>query len=65
MPTARCDRISEDVRAVAADPNIGDRLAALGLVARGSTPAEFSAAIDEQRSRMTSIMRLIGSKAGR
>jgi tripartite-type tricarboxylate transporter receptor subunit TctC len=59
------DRISADVRAVAADRLIAGRLAAVGLVAHGSTPAEFSAAITEQRAKIASIAKLIGSKPAR
>jgi tripartite-type tricarboxylate transporter receptor subunit TctC len=62
IPAARRDRISADVRAVAADRLISDRLTAVGLIAHGSTSAEFAAAIEEQRSRMASIVKLIGGK---
>ncbi len=55
------DRISADVRTVAADPVIANRLAAMGEVARGSTPAEFAAAIEEQRAKMAAIVKLIGA----
>jgi tripartite-type tricarboxylate transporter receptor subunit TctC len=56
----RRDSISADIRAVGADPTIGDRLAAVGLVVHASTPAEFAAAIAEQRAQMTAIVNLIG-----
>ena len=59
------DRISADIQAVAADPTIADRLSAAGLRVRSSTPAEFANAIAEQRAQMTSIVKLIGSKAAR
>ena len=59
------DRISADIQAVAADPTIADRLSAAGLSVRSSTPAEFANAIAEQRAQMTSIVKLIGSKAAR
>lgn len=53
------EAISGDVRAVGADPVLVERLAAVGQLVRASTPAEFAAAIDEQRSRIESIVRLI------
>jgi tripartite-type tricarboxylate transporter receptor subunit TctC len=62
MPPELRDRIAADIRAVAAEPIIRDRLAAVGQVVRGSTPAEFSATIEEQRTKMASIAKLIGVK---
>ena len=56
------DRISADVRAVAAEPAMIDRLAAVGQIAHGSTPAEFAAAIEEQRAKMAVSAKLIGSR---
>jgi tripartite-type tricarboxylate transporter receptor subunit TctC len=56
------DRISADVRAIASDPAIAEHLAAAGLIAHGSTPAEFAAAIDEQRAKIAAIARSIGLK---
>jgi tripartite-type tricarboxylate transporter receptor subunit TctC len=63
MSTDLRDRISIDVRAVAADPGIANRLAAVGQVARGSTPSEFTADIQSQRAKMTSIAKAISSRA--
>lgn len=62
MPVERRDRIAADVRAVAAEPAVIDRLATVAQVARGSTPAEFAAAIEEQRVKMAAIVKLIGAK---
>lgn len=56
------NRISADVRAVAADPVLTSRLAAMGQVARGSTPEEFAAAVEKQRAKMAGIVRPIGTK---
>jgi hypothetical protein len=39
-----------------------DPLAAIGQIARGSTPAEFAAAIERQRLQMASLAKLIGIK---
>jgi len=62
MPAERRDRISSDVRAIAAENGVGERLAAVGQVARGSTPIEFAAAIEEQRTQISSIARLVGTR---
>jgi tripartite-type tricarboxylate transporter receptor subunit TctC len=59
-PDERRERIAAEMRAVAADQSIAKRLGATGQIVRGSTPAEFSADIEEQRSRIASIVRSIG-----
>jgi tripartite-type tricarboxylate transporter receptor subunit TctC len=56
--------IAADVRAVAGEPVIARRLASAGQVARGSTPAEFAVALDQQRARMTTIVRAVGADPG-
>jgi tripartite-type tricarboxylate transporter receptor subunit TctC len=62
---ARRDRISADIRAVAADRTIADRLATVGLIVHSSTPAEFATAIAEQREQMSAIVKLIGRDLAR
>jgi tripartite-type tricarboxylate transporter receptor subunit TctC len=59
-PRDRLERIAADINTVASQADVASRLAALGQVVQASTPAEFSAAIDEQRVRISSIVRLIG-----
>ncbi len=56
----RRDRIAADVLAVAAEPAVAERLAAIGQIARGRTSAEFAAAIEEQRVQMEENVKLIG-----
>jgi tripartite-type tricarboxylate transporter receptor subunit TctC len=65
MPAALRDRIAADIRAVAANPAVAERVGALGQVARGNTPAEFAATIEEQRAKMAAIATLIGFKPAR
>jgi len=60
MPNDLRDRIAADVRAVAADPAIAERLAPLGQGVRASTPAEFAAMVTEQRAKMVGIAKSIG-----
>jgi tripartite-type tricarboxylate transporter receptor subunit TctC len=55
------DRLAQDTRAVTEIPSIRDRLTPLGIVARASTPAEFAAAIEEQRAKIASIAAAIGA----
>jgi tripartite-type tricarboxylate transporter receptor subunit TctC len=59
MPAALRDRISTDVRAVAGDPSVRSRIEAGGQHVLGSTPNEFSAAIERQRSRIQQISRIV------
>lgn len=50
------------VRAVADSAAVKERLGASGMVARGSTPAEFGAAIDERRRKVAAIAAIVGAK---
>jgi tripartite-type tricarboxylate transporter receptor subunit TctC len=56
----RRESISQDIRKIAADPTVAKRLGAAGQIVRGSTPAEFTAAIEEQRLNIANMIRLIG-----
>jgi tripartite-type tricarboxylate transporter receptor subunit TctC len=56
----RRDQIAAQIRAIAADPAVTRQLSSSGQIVRASTPAEFSAAIEEQRSRIAAIVQLIG-----
>jgi tripartite-type tricarboxylate transporter receptor subunit TctC len=62
LPTELRERLAADVRQIASDPTIHERLLPMGSIARGSTPAEFSAAIEEQRTKIAAIARTIGTK---
>jgi tripartite-type tricarboxylate transporter receptor subunit TctC len=55
MPAELRERIATDVRAVATDPAVKQRLAKIGAVVRTGTPAEFAASIDEQRAKIAAI----------
>jgi tripartite-type tricarboxylate transporter receptor subunit TctC len=57
------ERIAADIRAVvAADPVIGQRLAATGQILNIGGPAEFAQATDEQRDRIAAIAGELGIK---
>jgi tripartite-type tricarboxylate transporter receptor subunit TctC len=60
MPWELRDRIASDIRAVAAEPNVADRLAKAGQLVHAGTPQEFTRAIDEQRTKMAAIVQLLG-----
>ena len=55
IPSERRDNIAADIRAVALDQALHDRLAAIGQITRGSTPSEFRAAIEEQTAKLAAI----------
>ncbi len=54
------ERISADIGAVAVDKTIAARLAATGQVLNVSGPAEFAAAIAEQRAKLAGIAKDLG-----
>jgi tripartite-type tricarboxylate transporter receptor subunit TctC len=62
MPVELRDRIAADVRAISENPVIKERLAAIGIVARGSTSGEFATAIEEQRAKVAAVAAAIGMK---
>jgi tripartite-type tricarboxylate transporter receptor subunit TctC len=55
MPVGLKERIAADVRAIAADPIIAERVTSIGSALHVGTPAEFAAAIEEQRARIADI----------
>ena len=59
MPLTLRDRISADVQAVAGDPSVRSRIEAGGQHVLGSTPDEFFAAIERQRTRIQQIGRIV------
>jgi len=60
-PDDRRTRIADDIRAIAADHGVAKRLGAVGQIVRVSTPAEFTAAIEEQRRNITAIIQIVGN----
>lgn len=63
MPVDLRNRIASDVAAVGADPAVIGRLTATAQVVNPGGPAEFAAAIDEQRAKMAQIAQRLGLKA--
>ena len=63
MPSEIRDRIAADIRSVvAADPMIGERLAATGQMLNIGGPAEFARATEEQRDKIAAIAHELGIK---
>ncbi|MGH6674373.1 MAG: Bug family tripartite tricarboxylate transporter substrate binding protein [Xanthobacteraceae bacterium] len=64
MPADVRNQIAADFRKVAdANPGIGKRLELTGQVVSIRGPAEFGAAIKEQRAKLTDLAKLLGLKA--
>lgn len=61
MPDPAREAFSAETRAVLAEPALVERYAAAGLLARGSTPAVFSAELDEHRARWAGLAREFGA----
>ena len=62
MPAAVKDRIAADVRAVAGDPAVVERLTPTGAVMRQGTAAEFAAAIAQQRAQVAAVAQTLQAK---
>jgi tripartite-type tricarboxylate transporter receptor subunit TctC len=62
MSTDLRERIAADIRAAGADPMIGQRLAPAGIAVRTSTPAQFAAAIEEERANIAAVAQAIGTQ---
>jgi len=60
MSGALQNQIASDIRAVAAIPAVAERLAKAGQIVHAGTPEEFARSIDEQRTKMAAIVRILG-----
>jgi tripartite-type tricarboxylate transporter receptor subunit TctC len=63
MPAAVRERIAADVIAVLKDPAITEKLTATGQVVNPGDPAEFTAAIEKQRTQAVEAGNVLGIKA--
>jgi tripartite-type tricarboxylate transporter receptor subunit TctC len=50
-------KLSAAIRAALAKPEVVERLAALGSVARGSTPEEFTKFLQQESDKWTDVMK--------
>jgi tripartite-type tricarboxylate transporter receptor subunit TctC len=62
MPDTLRERIATDIRAAGQDPDVAAKLAAAGVGVRTSTPAEFAAAIEDERAKVAAIAQAVGTK---
>ena len=62
MPLAVRERIAADIREIAADPAIVQRLSQTGQVISPGGPAEFAAEIEDQRATVAGIGKNLGIK---
>jgi tripartite-type tricarboxylate transporter receptor subunit TctC len=60
MALALQERIARDVREILNEPEVRKRLTNLGLLIRGTTPAEFRTVIGEQRAKWAALARAHG-----
>jgi tripartite-type tricarboxylate transporter receptor subunit TctC len=56
------DRIAEDVRVVAADPLVMERLSATAQIVSPGNSSEFSASIEQQKAQVAAVAKLFGNK---
>jgi len=57
------ERIAADMRAVVEEPDFGEKLSVTGQIANAGGPAEFAAAMQEQRDRLAVAAKELGLKA--
>jgi tripartite-type tricarboxylate transporter receptor subunit TctC len=57
MPAHVRERIASEVQDILKMPDIQERLTNVGLIPRGTTPAEFAAVLDTQRAKWAAIVR--------
>ena len=62
MPQSLKDRIARDVREVANDPVVAERLKPTGATMRPGDGAAFAAAIEEQRAKVAAVAQAIAAK---
>jgi tripartite-type tricarboxylate transporter receptor subunit TctC len=63
MPAELRERIAADVKAVSSDSTIATRLAATGQLLNPRTPAEYAAAVEDQRAKVAAIAKTLDLKA--
>ena len=62
MPLPVRERIAADIRTIAAEPDVVSRLSATGQVVNPGSPAEFQAALNDQRATVAAIGKILGIK---
>jgi tripartite-type tricarboxylate transporter receptor subunit TctC len=62
LSDATRERIAADVRAVVVEPDVTERLTAIGLIVNPGSAAEFAAAMDEQAAQLATFAKALGLK---
>jgi tripartite-type tricarboxylate transporter receptor subunit TctC len=57
MQPELCERVASEVKEIVTRPEVRQRLMNVGLITRGSTPAEFASLIEAQRAKWSAIAR--------
>jgi tripartite-type tricarboxylate transporter receptor subunit TctC len=63
MPLALRNKIAADIKDVISDPDINTKLAATGQVVNPGSPEEFNAALNDQRTKVGEIGKVLGISA--
>jgi tripartite-type tricarboxylate transporter receptor subunit TctC len=62
IPDAVRNKIAADIKAVAAEPEIVQKLTATGQIVSPGNPAEFAASIAQQKAQVAAVAKLFGNK---
>jgi tripartite-type tricarboxylate transporter receptor subunit TctC len=62
MPEALRARIAEDVREIATNTEVAQRLLAMGYIPRAESRTEFTAILQRERTRWTEVAQMYGAK---
>jgi tripartite-type tricarboxylate transporter receptor subunit TctC len=65
LTDAARDRIAADIKAVAADPVVAERLVATAQINNPGDAAEFAASMDEQAAQLARFAKMLGTTPGR
>jgi len=63
MPAGARERITADVKEIAANPSIVQRLESTGQIVHTGGSADFAAAIEKQKASLVETARILGVKA--
>jgi tripartite-type tricarboxylate transporter receptor subunit TctC len=62
LPNAARDRIAADIKAVASEPAVAERLAATAQINSPGNAKEFAASMEEQVRNMDAVAKVVGMK---
>ena len=55
-------KISDDVKSVASDPGIVEKMTATGQIVSAGDSADFAKSIEQQRAQVAAVAKLFGNK---